>query len=132
MTNNIKRRNGSRCNAINKDLSLPELIKVLKGEYLLLNRWDGISIMYQTIAISLTHKVQYQTNRGYQVKKHIDKNYWNGSIARQGGVRVNGENNNYDLLVPKHILSPSHRRELRIISRFNEEIVMHYINSNSC
>nr|UPX05087.1 photosystem I assembly protein Ycf1 [Nymphaea cf. capensis MG-2022] len=107
---------------INKDLSLPELIK--RGIFIvepvrLSIKWDGISIMYQTIAISLTHKVQYQTNRGYQVKKHIDKNYLNGSIARHGGVRVNGDNNNYDLLVPEHILSPSHRRELRIISRFN-------------
>ncbi|CAN6453921.1 unnamed protein product [Victoria cruziana] len=34
-------------------------------------------------------------------------------------LRVNGDNNNYDLLVPEHILSPSHHRELRIISRFN-------------
>nr|YP_009417501.1 photosystem I assembly protein Ycf1 [Nymphaea ampla]ANO44270.1 photosystem I assembly protein Ycf1 [Nymphaea ampla] len=107
---------------INKDLSLPELIK--RGIFIvepvrLSIKWDGISIMYQTIAISLTHKVQYQTNRGCQVKKHIDKNYLNGSIARHGGVRVNGDNNNYDLLVPEHILSPSHRRELRIISRFN-------------
>ncbi|XP_049931424.1 protein TIC 214-like, partial [Nymphaea colorata] len=107
---------------INKDLSLPELIK--RGIFIvepvrLSIKWDGISIMYQTIAISLTHKVQYQTNRGYQVKKHIDKNDLNGSIARHGGVRVNGDNNNYDLLVPEHILSPSHRRELRIISRFN-------------
>nr|ANJ59811.3 photosystem I assembly protein Ycf1 [Nymphaea jamesoniana] len=107
---------------INKDLSLPELIK--RGIFLiepvrLSIKWDGISIMYQTIAISLTHKDQHQTNRGYQVKKHIDKNYFNGSIARHGGVRVNGDNNNYDLLVPEHILSPSHRRELRILSRFN-------------
>nr|QXV92530.1 hypothetical chloroplast RF1 [Nymphaea amazonum] len=107
---------------INKDLSLPELIK--RGIFLiepvrLSIKWDGISIMYQTIAISLTHKDQHQTNRGYQVKKHIDKNYFNGSIARHGAVRVNGDNNNYDLLVPEHILSPSHRRELRILSRFN-------------
>nr|YP_009567963.1 hypothetical chloroplast RF1 [Nymphaea lotus]QBE85550.1 hypothetical chloroplast RF1 [Nymphaea lotus]UPX04108.1 photosystem I assembly protein Ycf1 [Nymphaea lotus] len=107
---------------INKDLSLPELIK--KGIFIiepvrLSIKWDGISIMYKTIAISLTHKVQHQTNRGYQVKKHIDNNDFNGSIARHGGVRVNGDNNNYDLLVPEHILSPSHRRELRILSRFN-------------
>ncbi|CAN6462602.1 unnamed protein product [Victoria cruziana] len=107
---------------INKDLSLPELIKrgIFFIEPVCLSiKWDGISIMYQTIAISLTHKVQHQTNRGYEVKKHIDKNYFNGSIARHGGVRVNGDNNNYDLLVPEHILSPSHRRELRIISHFN-------------
>ncbi|CAN6459255.1 unnamed protein product [Victoria cruziana] len=107
---------------INKDLSLPELIK--RGIFFiepvrLSIKWDGISIMYQTIAISLTHKVQHQTNRGYEVKKYIDKNYFNGSIARHGGVCVNGDNNNYDLLVPEHILSPSHRREFRIISRFN-------------
>nr|YP_010167267.1 hypothetical chloroplast RF19 [Nymphaea rubra]QRW37251.1 hypothetical chloroplast RF19 [Nymphaea rubra] len=105
---------------INKDLSLPELIK--RGIFIiepvrLSIKWDGISIMYKTIAISLTHKVQHQ--RGYQVKKHIDKNDFNGSIARHGGVCVNGDNYNYDLLVPEHILSPSHRRELRILSRFN-------------
>nr|YP_009048081.1 hypothetical chloroplast RF1 [Nymphaea mexicana]YP_010250649.1 hypothetical chloroplast RF1 [Nymphaea hybrid cultivar]AHF71642.1 hypothetical chloroplast RF1 [Nymphaea mexicana]QTV76305.1 hypothetical chloroplast RF1 [Nymphaea hybrid cultivar] len=107
---------------INRSFSLPELIK--KGIFLiepvrLSIKRDGISIMYQTIAISLTHKIQHQTNQGYQLKKYIDKNYFNGSIARHGGVRVNGDNNNYDLLVPEHILSPSHRRELRIISRFN-------------
>ncbi|CAN6454797.1 unnamed protein product [Victoria cruziana] len=107
---------------INKDLSIPELIKrgILLIESVRLSiKWDGISIMYQTIAISLTHKVQHQINRGYEVKKRIDKEYFNGSIARHGGVRVNGDNNNYDLFVPEHILSPSHRRELRIISHFN-------------
>nr|YP_009485195.1 Ycf1 [Barclaya kunstleri]AUD56382.1 Ycf1 [Barclaya kunstleri] len=107
---------------INKDLSFPELIKrgifIIEPVRLSIKR-NGILIMYQTIAISLTHKVQHQTNRGYQAKKHVDENYFNGSIARHGGVCVNGDNNNYDLLVPEHILSPSHRRELRIISRFN-------------
>ncbi|CAN6455198.1 unnamed protein product [Victoria cruziana] len=81
---------------INKDLIIPELIKreiFLIESVCLSIKWDGISIIYQTIAISLTHMVQ--------------------------GVRVNGDNNNYDLLVPEHILSPTHCRELRIISRFN-------------
>ncbi|CAN6462243.1 unnamed protein product [Victoria cruziana] len=97
---------------INKDLSIPELIKreifLIESVHFSI-KWDGISIIYQTIAISLTHTV----------KKHIDKNYFNGLIARHRGVHVNGDNNNYDLLVPEHILSPSHCRELRIISHFN-------------
>ncbi|CAN6454616.1 unnamed protein product [Victoria cruziana] len=107
---------------INKDLSLLELIKreiFLIEPVRLSIKWDEISIIYQTIAISLTHKVQHQTNRGYEVKKYIDKNYFNGLIVRHEGVRMNGDNNNYDLLVPEHILSPSHHRELRIISSFN-------------
>nr|YP_009651826.1 hypothetical chloroplast RF19 [Idiospermum australiense]QCY72556.1 hypothetical chloroplast RF19 [Idiospermum australiense] len=107
---------------IQKDLTLTELIK--RGIFIiepvrLSIKWDGQFIMYQTIGVSLVHKNKHQTNRRYREKRSVDDNFFDGSIAQHGKMLVNGDENDYDLLVPENILSPRRRRELRIIISFN-------------
>nr|QHE50036.1 hypothetical chloroplast RF1 [Archakebia apetala] len=107
---------------IQKDLTPPELIKkgILIIEPVRLSiKWDGLLIMYETIAISLVHKSKYQTNRRGREKKNLDKNGFDESIARHERLDGNRDENHYDLLVPENISSPRRRRELRILICLN-------------
>ncbi|XP_043697201.1 protein TIC 214-like isoform X3 [Telopea speciosissima] len=107
---------------IQRDLTFTELIK--RGIFIiepirLSIKWDGKFFMYQTISISLVHKSKQQTNQRYREKRYIDKNDFDGSIARYEKMVGGGSENYYDLLVPETILSPKRRRELRILICFN-------------
>nr|YP_010758293.1 hypothetical chloroplast RF1 [Platanus orientalis]QWK41156.1 hypothetical chloroplast RF1 [Platanus x hispanica]WEW63656.1 hypothetical chloroplast RF1 [Platanus orientalis] len=112
---------------IKRDLTFTELIK--RGIFIiepvrLSIKWDGQFIMYQTIGISLVHKSKHQTNQRYREKRCIDKNDFEGFIARHENMLGNGDENHYDLLVPENISSPRRRRELRILTCF------HFLNGN--
>ncbi|YP_009092362.1 putative chloroplast RF19 (chloroplast) [Macadamia integrifolia] len=110
---------------IQRDLTFTELIKrgILIIEPVRLSiksiKWDGKFIMYQTISISLVHKSKQEINQRYREKRYIDKNDFDGSIARYENMVGDGGENYYDLLVPENILSPRRRRELRILICFN-------------
>ena len=109
---------------IQKDLTLRELMKkgILIIEPVRLSvKNDGQFILYQTISISLVHKNKHQINQRYQEKNYIDKNNFDESIARHQKMTENKDKNNYDLFVPENILSPNHRRELRIRISFNSK-----------
>nr|WRW11285.1 Ycf1 protein [Kostermansia malayana] len=80
---------------------------------------DGQVILYQTISISLVHKNKHQINQRYQEKNYIDKKNFDESIARHQKMTENKDKNHYDLFIPENILSPNHRRELRIRISFN-------------
>nr|QFV17607.1 hypothetical chloroplast RF1 [Thalictrum petaloideum] len=86
-------------------------------------KWDGRFIMYQTIAISRVHKSKHQTNRRFQEKINVEKNSLNESIARHEKLFGNKDENHYDFIVPENILSPRHRRELRIQICFDSKNV---------
>nr|Q70XV6.2 RecName: Full=Protein TIC 214; AltName: Full=Translocon at the inner envelope membrane of chloroplasts 214; Short=AtTIC214 [Amborella trichopoda] len=107
---------------IHKDLPLTKLKKggVFTMEPLRLSRkWNGQFLMYQTLSISLVHKIKQQTDRRYRETKYIDENFFDLFIPRNGRVFVNGDNKNYDLFVPENISALRRRRELRILSRLN-------------
>ena len=109
---------------IQKDLTLRELMKkgILIIEPVRLSvKNDGQFILYQTISISLVHKNKHQINQRYQEKNYIDKKNFDESIARHQKMTENKDKNNYDLFVPENILSPNHRRELRIRISFNSK-----------
>nr|UGV20365.1 hypothetical chloroplast RF19 [Anisodus tanguticus] len=102
-----------------KDLNLTELIK--KGAFLiepirLSIQEDGLLIMYQTIAISLVHKSNHQTNRKNQQKENGYNNSFDESIKRHrhGRSLEKRDEKNYAFIVPENILAPRCRRELRI------------------
>nr|QXP11742.1 hypothetical chloroplast RF19 [Ottelia balansae]QXP13182.1 hypothetical chloroplast RF19 [Ottelia balansae]QXP14030.1 hypothetical chloroplast RF19 [Ottelia balansae] len=108
---------------IQKDLALTELIKngILIIEPVRLSiKWDEKLIMYQIMGISLVNKNKYQINGKRIKKKSVDKNDLEKSITQQySNIFVNENKNYYDFLVPEHILSTRHRRELRILICFN-------------
>ena len=109
---------------IQKDVTLRELMKkgILIIEPIRLSvKNDGQFILYQTISISLVHKNKHQINQRYQEKNYIDKKNFDESIgiARHQKMTENKDKNHYDLFVPENILSPNHRRELRIRISFN-------------
>ena len=123
---------------IQKDLTLTELMKkgilIIESTRLSVKN-DGKFIMYQTIGISLVHKSKHQTNQRYREKRCIDKNDFEGFIARHENMLGNGDENHYDLLVPENLLSSKHRRELRILISFNSkngnDINTEIINNNN-
>nr|YP_010756892.1 hypothetical chloroplast RF1 [Kleinhovia hospita]UNV38610.1 hypothetical chloroplast RF1 [Kleinhovia hospita] len=107
---------------IQKDLTLTEVMKkgILIIEPVRLSvKKDGQFILYQTISISLVHKNKHQINQRYQEKNYIDKKNFDESIVRHQKMTENKERNHYDFFVPENILSPNHRRELRILISFN-------------
>nr|UEK24883.1 Ycf1 protein [Gongronemopsis tenacissima] len=85
-----------------------KLIEFIKKGFLIIEptrpsvKNDGQFIMYQTLGISLVHKIQHQINQGYRKQPYVDKN-------------------GFDLLVPETILSHRRRRELRILISFNSK-----------
>uniref|UniRef100_A0AAU7VDN3 Protein TIC 214 n=1 Tax=Ranunculus monophyllus TaxID=286940 RepID=A0AAU7VDN3_9MAGN len=93
------------------------LIKLIKRRLLFIEparisiKWDGLFIMYQTIAMLQVHKSKYQT---YKKKINVDNKGLTESIARHEILFGNQDENNNDFLVPENILSPRRRRELRI------------------
>nr|YP_010469937.1 Ycf1 protein [Salicornia ramosissima]UVF34075.1 Ycf1 protein [Salicornia ramosissima] len=87
---------------LNKDLTLEDLIQkgILIVEPIRRSvKNDGLFILYQTICISLVHKSKHQNNQ-QKYRENIDKK-------------------KLDLLAPENILSPRHRRELRILICLN-------------
>nr|YP_010304299.1 hypothetical protein RF1 [Notholirion thomsonianum]ULM62003.1 hypothetical protein RF1 [Notholirion thomsonianum] len=108
---------------IQKNLVLTELIKrgilIIEPVRLSIKR-DGQFIIYQTISISLVDKEKVKTNKKFIKKRNVDKNNLDKSIAQHSDMPVNEEKkNNYNFLVPEHILSHRRRRELRILICFN-------------
>nr|UTA97977.1 hypothetical chloroplast RF1 [Papaver radicatum subsp. laestadianum] len=111
---------------IQKDLNLTELINkgVLIIEPVRLSiQGDGLFIMYQTIAISLVHKSNHQTNRKKKKKENGYNNSFDESIKRHRHERLLEKRNekNYAFIVPENILAPRCRRELRIQICLNSE-----------
>nr|YP_009535942.1 Ycf1 [Ostrya japonica]AYK29969.1 Ycf1 [Ostrya japonica]AYK30649.1 Ycf1 [Ostrya japonica]AYK31754.1 Ycf1 [Ostrya japonica] len=111
---------------VHKDLPLTEVMKkgILLIEPVRLSvKNDGNFIIYQTIGISLVHKSKHQINQRYLEKSYgyVDKNKKNfyESIAIRQKMNGNRDKNHYDLLVLENILSPRHRRKLRILIFFN-------------
>nr|UDH56053.1 hypothetical chloroplast RF19 [Hoheria lyallii] len=107
---------------IQKNLTLRELMKkriLIIDPVRLSVKNDGQFILYQTISISLVHKKKHQINQRYQEKNYIDKKNFDESIARHQKMTENKDKNHYDFFVPETILSPNHRRELRIRISFN-------------
>nr|YP_010267748.1 hypothetical chloroplast RF19 [Rhodiola henryi]UIF94273.1 hypothetical chloroplast RF19 [Rhodiola henryi] len=76
----------------------------------------GQFLMYQTIRISLFQKTNYQPNPKYREKKDFSK-----SIAKEQKILGNRDIKNSSLLVLETILSPSRRKELRILISFNSK-----------
>nr|YP_010567112.1 Ycf1 protein [Tofieldia ulleungensis]UZC33225.1 Ycf1 protein [Tofieldia ulleungensis] len=106
---------------IQKGLALTELTKrgILIIEPVRLSiKWDEQYILYQSIDISLVDKNKHQIYRGYKKKKN-DKDNFDKSIARHGGMFVNEKKKHYNFLVPENILSTKRRRELRILICFD-------------
>nr|AUG62387.1 Ycf1 [Alnus maritima subsp. oklahomensis] len=126
-----------------KDLSLKELRKtgifIIEPVRLSVKN-DGKFIIYQTIGISLVHKSKHQINQRYLEKSYgyVDKNKNNFSeaIALHQKMTGNIDKNHYDLLVLENILSPRHRRELRILifvnSRNRNNIHRNTVFCNGC
>nr|YP_010308341.1 hypothetical chloroplast RF1 [Meconopsis racemosa var. racemosa]ULU28845.1 hypothetical chloroplast RF1 [Meconopsis racemosa var. racemosa] len=111
---------------IQKDLNLTELINkgVLIIEPVRLSiQGDGLFIMYQTIAISLVHKSNHQTNRKNKQKENGYNNSFAESIKRHrhGRSLEKRDAKNYAFFVPENILAPRCRRELRIQICLNSE-----------
>nr|YP_009527192.1 hypothetical chloroplast RF19 [Stemona japonica]AYA54148.1 hypothetical chloroplast RF19 [Stemona japonica] len=108
--------------AIHMNLTLKELIKkgILIIEPLRLSvKINGEFILFQTIGISLVDKSKHQTDGKCKKNRYLDKKSFERSIVRHSSMLVNEDKNRYDLLVPENILSPRHRRELRIRMCFN-------------
>nr|YP_010374369.1 hypothetical chloroplast RF19 [Nerine sarniensis]QWW90081.1 hypothetical chloroplast RF19 [Nerine sarniensis] len=108
---------------IQKDLTITELIKrgifIIEPIRLSMKR-DIKYIIYQTVGISLVDKNKHQTNEKCVIKNvYVDKQNFDGSVARDSNTPMNRNKNNYDFLVPENILSPRRRRELRILICFN-------------
>nr|YP_010400700.1 Ycf1 protein [Phedimus spurius]UQS79347.1 Ycf1 protein [Phedimus spurius] len=76
----------------------------------------GQFLMYQTIRLSLFQKTNYQTNPRYRDKIDFAK-----AIAKEQKILENRAINNSSLLVLETILSPSRRKELRILMSFNSK-----------
>nr|YP_009338686.1 hypothetical chloroplast RF1 [Averrhoa carambola]ANU80210.1 hypothetical chloroplast RF1 [Averrhoa carambola]QWE50194.1 hypothetical chloroplast RF1 [Averrhoa carambola] len=109
---------------IKKDLTLTELMKkaILIIEPIRLSvKNDGKFIMNQTISISLIHKSKHQINQIYGEQSHVDKKNFGKSISRHKKITRNRDKIDYDLLIPENILSPKHRKELRIVISFNSK-----------
>nr|YP_009893125.1 Ycf1.2 [Chamira circaeoides]QKK39498.1 Ycf1.2 [Chamira circaeoides] len=89
---------------IEKNFTLSKLMKkgILIIEPVRLSvKNDGQLIIYRTIGISLVHKNKQKISKRYKNKSYIDKK------------------NNYAFFVPENILSPTRRREFRILICFN-------------
>nr|QXE43535.1 Ycf1 protein [Oxalis pes-caprae] len=109
---------------IQKDLTFTEVMKkaILIIEPIRLSvKNDEKFLMYQTINISLIHKSKQQINQSYGNKSYVDKNYFDKYISRHQKAARKKDKNCYDLFVPENILSPKHRKELRIVSSFNSK-----------
>jgi hypothetical protein len=109
---------------IQKDLTFTEVMKkaILIIEPIRLSvKNDEKFLMYQTINISLIHKSKQQINQSYGNKSYVDKNYFAKYISRHQKAARKKDKNCYDLFVPENILSPKHRKELRIVSSFNSK-----------
>nr|YP_009316840.1 hypothetical chloroplast RF19 [Morus cathayana]YP_010147782.1 hypothetical chloroplast RF19 [Morus alba]YP_010481272.1 hypothetical protein RF1 [Morus australis]QST19176.1 hypothetical protein RF1 [Morus mongolica]AOW43737.1 hypothetical chloroplast RF19 [Morus cathayana]QQV68140.1 hypothetical chloroplast RF19 [Morus alba]UVN17214.1 hypothetical protein RF1 [Morus australis]WGO77075.1 hypothetical chloroplast RF19 [Morus australis] len=107
---------------IQKNFILTELIKkgILLIEPVRLSRKnEGQFIMYQTIGISLVHKSKHTINQRYREKGLVDTKNFDEFISKHQKMTENRDKNHYDLFVPETILSPRHRRELRILICFN-------------
>ena len=126
-----------------KDLHLTELMKrgILVIEPVRLSvKNDGKFIIYKTIGISLVHKSKHRINQRYLEKSYgyVDKNKntFYESIAIHQKMTGNRDKNHYDLLVLENILSPRHRRELRILifvnSRNRNNIHRNTVFCNGC
>nr|UZH33983.1 Ycf1 protein [Phedimus ellacombeanus] len=76
----------------------------------------GQFLMYQSIRVSLLQKTNYQTNPRYGEKMDFAK-----SIAKEQKILENRDIKNSSLLVLETILSPSRRKELRILMSFNSK-----------
>ena len=88
-----------------KDLTHSNLIKkgVLIIEPIRLSiKGNGQFLLYQTIGISLVHKSKHHNNQK-RYSENVDKKFL--------GKR---DKNNFEWFAPENILSPRHRRELRI------------------
>nr|YP_010439720.1 Ycf1 protein [Viola betonicifolia]UTC33657.1 Ycf1 protein [Viola betonicifolia]UXO95085.1 Ycf1 protein [Viola betonicifolia] len=110
---------------IQKNLIFTELIK---GGILIIEptrlsvKNDGKSIMYQTISPLLIHKSKQQINQRYREQNFVDKkNLDESTIERHQKITGNGDKNDYDLFVLENLLSPKHRRELRILISLNSK-----------
>nr|WPX85504.1 Ycf1 protein [Artocarpus elasticus] len=106
---------------IEKNFTLTKLIKkgILLIEPVRLSiKNEGQFIMYQTIGISLVHKSKHTINQRYREKVHVDTKNFDEFIPKQQKMTENRHKNHYDLFVPEIILSPRHRRELRILICF--------------
>nr|YP_010450349.1 hypothetical chloroplast RF1 [Epimedium franchetii]YP_010450432.1 hypothetical chloroplast RF1 [Epimedium stellulatum x Epimedium franchetii]UTU99874.1 hypothetical chloroplast RF1 [Epimedium franchetii]UTU99957.1 hypothetical chloroplast RF1 [Epimedium stellulatum x Epimedium franchetii]UTV00041.1 hypothetical chloroplast RF1 [Epimedium stellulatum] len=81
-------------------------------------KWDGQSIMYQTITVLhvLKNKQKMKSYQKSQEKRNVDvdKKGFYKPIPRHKKLLGNREKNHNDLLVIENILSPRRRRELRI------------------
>nr|UVW82995.1 Ycf1 [Ficus pumila]UZS91858.1 hypothetical protein RF1 [Ficus pumila] len=107
---------------IQKNFTLTELIKrgILLIEPVRLSiKNDGQFIMYQTLGISLVHKSKHTINQRYRKKGLVDTNNSDEFISKHQKMTENRDKNHYDLFVPESILSPRHRKELRILICFN-------------
>nr|UTM08990.1 hypothetical chloroplast RF19 [Aeonium decorum] len=76
----------------------------------------GQFLMYQIIRISLVPKKNYQRNLGYREKMDFSK-----SLSKEQKIFGNLDRKNSSLLVLETILSPRHRKELRILISFNSK-----------
>nr|QQK92839.1 Ycf1 protein [Mesua ferrea] len=110
---------------IQKDLTLTELLKkgILIIEPVPLSvKNDGQFILYKTVSILLVHKSKQEINQRSREKSYVDKkNFIEPIESHQKSQTDNGNENDYDLLVPENILSPKHRRALRILISFNSK-----------
>nr|YP_010159668.1 hypothetical protein RF1 [Artocarpus hypargyreus]QRG32685.1 hypothetical protein RF1 [Artocarpus hypargyreus] len=106
---------------IEKNFTLTKLIKkgILLIEPVRLSiKNEEQFIMYQTIGISLVHKSKHTINQRYREKVHVDRKNFDEFIPKQQKMTENRDKNHYDLFVPEIILSPRHRRKLRILICF--------------
>nr|ADD30920.1 putative RF1 protein [Oxalis latifolia] len=109
---------------IQKDLTFTELMKkaILIIEPIRLSvKNDEKFIMYQTISISLIHKSKHQINQSYREESYVDKKNFVEYISKHQKMARKRNKNFYDLLIPENILSPKHRKELRIVISFNSK-----------
>nr|YP_009659213.1 hypothetical chloroplast RF1 [Antiaris toxicaria]QCQ82431.1 hypothetical chloroplast RF1 [Antiaris toxicaria] len=107
---------------IQKHFTLTELIKkgILLIEPVRLSiKNEGQFIMYQTLGISLVHKSKHTINQRYRKKGLVDTKNCDEFIPKHQKMTENRNKNHYDLFVPESILSPRHRKELRILICFN-------------
>nr|YP_010035740.1 hypothetical protein RF1 [Pseudostreblus indicus]QQQ88334.1 hypothetical protein RF1 [Pseudostreblus indicus] len=107
---------------IQKNFTLTELIKkgILLIEPVRLSiKNEGQFIMYRTIGISLVHKSKHTINQRYREKGYVDMKNSDEFIPKHQKMTENRDKNHYDLFVPESILSPRHRKELRILICFN-------------
>uniref|UniRef100_UPI0030DFA659 hypothetical protein RF1 n=1 Tax=Streblus asper TaxID=648879 RepID=UPI0030DFA659 len=107
---------------IQKNFTLTELIKkgILLIEPVRLSiKKEGQFIMYQTIGISLVHKSKHTINQRYLKKGLVDTKNCDDFIPKHQKMTENRNKNHSDLFVPESILSPRHRKELRILICFN-------------